>query len=74
MTSFWSLTRVDDPWSDPQAQPWSRPGPVCAAGLWVTHEEWPGWQYPCGEPGEVCPDVPFLLCLGHRMDLAARRR
>jgi hypothetical protein len=54
------------------------PGPrwaaVCAAGRWVTHGEWPGWQAPCGEPGEHAWRPPYLLCYWHAWDLAERNQ
>lgn len=46
--------------------------PLCSAGRWVTHGEWPGWRNECADPGEVCIDPPYLLCLWHAGDLAAR--
>ena len=46
--------------------------PLCSAGRWVTHDEWPGWRNECPDPGEVVLEPPYLLCLWHAGDLAAR--
>lgn len=46
--------------------------PLCSAGRWVIHDQWPGWRDDCPDPGEVVIDPPFLLCLWHAGDLAAR--
>lgn len=46
--------------------------PLCGAGRWVTHDEWPGWREECADPGEIVIDPPYLLCLWHAGDLAAR--
>jgi len=46
--------------------------PLCSAGRWVTHGEWPGWREECADPGEVVTVPPYLLCLWHAGDLAAR--
>jgi hypothetical protein len=46
--------------------------PLCSTGRWVTHDEWPGWREECADPGEVVLEPPYLLCLWHAGDLAAR--
>lgn len=45
---------------------------VCAAGRWVTHEEWPGWRGACEEPGVYDVQPPYVLRYWHAWDLGER--
>ncbi len=42
---------------------------LCSVGRWMTHDELPGWQEPCPDPGTECDWPPYVTCTRHAGEL-----